>query len=80
MAGTAREADVSKRQKVHQLIVTVTHDAPVSQREAVRMFRDAHIGEWSGYVGNAWRYEAGDKIGDTVNVEASFKSVKAYKP
>ena len=67
---------MSKRQKTHQIVVTVSHDAPVSQREAVRMFWDAHIGEWSGYYGDVWRTE----IDDTVNVEASFKSVKAFKP
>jgi GH25 family lysozyme M1 (1,4-beta-N-acetylmuramidase) len=69
---------MTKRQKTHQLIVTVTHDAPVSQREAVKMFWYAYCesGEWAGYHGDVWR----DEINDSLDVEASFKSVKAYKP
>lgn len=67
---------MSKRQKTHQLIVTVTHDAPVSQREAVRMFRDAHMKPW---VGIGYRGDIGRGDID-MSINAEIKSVKAYKP
>lgn len=67
---------MTKRQKTHQLIVTVTHDAPVSQAEAARLFRDVHMTRWIGvgYCGDIGR-------GDIdVAIYARIKSVKAYKP
>lgn len=67
---------MSKRQKTHQLVVTVTHDAPVTQAEAARLFRDVHMTRWIGvgYCGDIGR-------GDIdVAINAKIKSVKAYKP
>lgn len=67
---------MSKRQKVHQLIVTVKHDEPVSQAEAARLFRDVHMTRW---IGVGYRGDIGRGDIDMA-INAKIKSVKAYKP